>query len=308
VTIIDIFKRLQNGPVKRIQLKGQQIQRRLLKQPVILFIYTVYREMGKDDASTMAAALSYYVFMCLFPLLLGLIALLGIFLPSQNLQTAVLDFVGNNLPGSVDLVKQTIGDVIRFRGALGVISIVTLLWGGSSLFSAVSHSINRAWNVEKERSYFVNKARELAMALAVGLLFLLSLGVTAAFAILARVQFPNIGLFISLGSSALTFILTLGLFLLLYKYIPNTRTQWRFIWPGAIVAAVLFEIARYFFVFYVENFAGYQLIYGSLGAIVIFLVWIYYSSFILLLGAEVSSELNRRRALSQPTPDQIGLQ
>ena len=307
MTIVDIFKRLQNGPVKRIQLKGQQIQRRLLKQPVIFFIFTVYQEMGKHDGSTMAAALSYYVFMCLFPLLLGLIALFGLFLPSQNLQNALLDFVGNNLPGSVDLVKQTISDVIRFRGALGVISVVTLLWGGSSLFSAVNHAVNRAWNVEKERSYFVNKARELAMALAVGVLFLGSLGVTAAFAILARVQFPNSGLLISLGSSALTFILTLGLFLLLYKYIPNIRTQWRFIWPGAILAAVLFEIARYFFVFYIENFAGYQLIYGSLGAIVIFLVWIYYSSFILLLGAEVSSELNRRHALRQAAPDQVGL-
>jgi len=124
----------------------------------------------------------------------------------------MLDFVGDNLPGSVDLVKQTIGDVIRFRGALGIISIITLLWGGSSLFSAVSHAVNRAWNVEKERSYFVNKAWQLGMALAVGVLFLASIGVTAALAIMARDQFPDIGLLISLGSYGLTFIMTLGPF------------------------------------------------------------------------------------------------
>jgi uncharacterized BrkB/YihY/UPF0761 family membrane protein len=87
-----------------------------------------------------------------------------------------------------------------------------LLWGGSSLFSAVSHAVNRAWNVEKERSYFVNKAWQLGMALAVGVLFLASIGVTAALAIMARVQFPDIGLLISLGSYGLTFIMTLGPF------------------------------------------------------------------------------------------------
>ncbi len=200
----------------------------------------------------------------------------------------------------MDLVKQTISDVIRLRGALGLISIITLLWSGSSLFSAVSHAINRAWNVAKERSFFINKARELGMALAVGVLFFISLGVTAVFSILAQVQFPDAGLLISLGSYALTFILTLGIFLLLYKYIPNTGTEWRFVWPGAVVAAVLFEIARHFFAFYIEHFGSYQLIYGSLGAIVILLVWIYYSAFIMLLGAEVGSELNHPRTRLEP--------
>jgi membrane protein len=281
-----------SGLVKRFQVRARQIQARLLKQPVIRFIVTVFKEMGSDDASTLAAALSYYAFMCLFPLLLGLIAILGLFLPSQNLQNALLDYVGNNLPSSADLVKQTISDVIRLRGALGLISIITLLWSGSSLFSAVSHAINRAWNVGKERSFFINKARELGMALSLGMLFLVSLAVTAVFSILAQGQFSDASFLISLGSYALTFILTLGIFLLLYKYIPNTGTEWRFVWPGAVVATVLFEIARHFFAFYIEHFGSYQLIYGSLGAIVILLVWIYYSAFIMLLGAEVCSELN----------------
>lgn len=291
-----------SGLVKRFRIRAQQIQGRLLKQPVILFIVTVFKEMGRHDGSTMAAALSYYAFMCLFPLLLGLIALLGLFLPSQNLQDALLDIVGNNLPGSVDLVKQTISDVIRLRGALGLISIITLLWAGSSLFSAVSHAINHAWNVEKERHFFVNKARELGMVLAIGVLFLISLGVTAGFSILERVQFSDIGPLLSLGSYALTFILTLGSFLLLYKYVPNTRMEWRFVWPGAIVATVLFEIARHFFAVYIEHFTSYQPIYGSLGAIVILLVWIYYSAFIMLLGAEVGSELSRLRARRSQMP------
>jgi len=81
----------------------------------------------------------------------------------------------------------------------------------------------------------------------------------------------------------------------LYLHIP-----WHFVWPGAVVATVLFEIARHFFAFYIEHFGGYQLIYGSLGAIVILLVWIYYSAFIMLLGAEVGSELNHLRTRPEP--------
>ena len=88
-----------SGLVRRFQIRAQQIQERLIKQPVILFTVNVFKEMCRDDGSTMAAAVSYYAFMCLFPLLLGLIALLGIFLPSQNLQDALLDVVDNNLPG-----------------------------------------------------------------------------------------------------------------------------------------------------------------------------------------------------------------
>jgi membrane protein len=283
-----------SGIVSRFQVKAQQIQERFLEQPVMRFVVTVFKEMGSDDCSTLAAALSYNIFMCLFPLLLGLIALFSLFLPSQNLQNALLDYVGNNLPSSENMVKQIISDVIRLRGVLGLISIITLFWSGSSLFSAISHAINRAWKVKRERSFFINKARELGMALAVGMLFFISLGVTIVFSILTQGQFPNASFLISLGSYALTFILTLGIFLLLYKYIPNTKTEWHFVWPGAVVATILFEIARHLFAFYIEHFGGYQLIYGSLGAIVILLVWIYYAAFIMLLGAEVGSVLNHQ--------------
>ena len=138
------------------------------------------------------------------------------------------------------------------------------------------------------------------MALATGVLFLISIWVTAVFSILAMVQFPDIGLLLSLGSYALTFILTLCIFLLLYKYMPNTETEWRFVWTGAVVATVLFEIARHFFVFYIEHFTSYQIIYGSLGAIVILLVWIYYSAFIMLLGAQISSALKYLRTRPEP--------
>jgi len=89
-----------------------------------------------------------------------------------------------------------------------------------------------------------------------------------------------------MGSRLLAFLLVLAVFLLLYKLVPFTKTYWHYIWPGALLAAVLFEIARTLFVFYLENFANYQLIYGSIASIIILLVWIYYSAFIMVSGGD----------------------
>ncbi len=100
---------------------------------------------------------------------------------------------------------------------------------------------------------------------------------------------------VNMGSRLLAFLLVLAVFLLLYKLVPFTKTYWHYIWPGALLAAVLFEIARTLFVFYLENFANYQLIYGSIASIIILLVWIYYSAFIMVLGAEFTFQYSRMR-------------
>ena len=100
---------------------------------------------------------------------------------------------------------------------------------------------------------------------------------------------------LDVGSRLVAFLLILAVFLLIYKTIPNTRTYWRYIWQGALLAAVLFELARTLFIFYLENFANYQLIYGSIASIIVLLVWIYYSAFIMILGAEFTFQYGRMR-------------
>jgi membrane protein len=82
---------------------------------------------------------------------------------------------------------------------------------------------------------------------------------------------------------------------MIYKYMPNTRTYWNYILPGAILAAFLFEVAKQVFIIYLNNFANYQNIYGSLASVIILLVWIYYLALILVIGAEFSSEYTRTR-------------
>ena len=83
------------------------------------------------------------------------------------------------------------------------------------------------------------------------------------------------------------------IFLLLYKMVPNTKTYWRYIWPGALLAAVLFETSKNLFILYLERFASYQNVYGSLAPVIVLLLWAFVSSFIVLMGAEISSEYER---------------
>jgi membrane protein len=282
---------------KRLNARLQNTKDRLLKIPAVQLISRTAEELGNIDAAHKAAGVAYYAILSIFPLLLGLIAVFGLFLPSVNLQDELLNFIGNNLPGATDILRQNIMSIIRLRSILGVLSIVVLFWSGSTMFSAISLTINRAWDIRRYRPFFIRKASELGMALSTGILFLLSLGASAIISILRGVfDLPAAKLIIvDVGSRLVAFLLILAVFLLLYKLIPNTRTYWRYVWPGALLAAILFEIARTLFVFYLENFANYQLIYGSIASIIVLLVWIYYSAFIMILGAEFTFQYGRMR-------------
>jgi membrane protein len=282
--------------IKRQKARIMKAKDRLLKIPALQLILRTAEGAGNHDASQRAAGVAYYAVLSIFPLLLGLIAIFGFFLPSTNLQDELLKFVGNNFPGASDILRQNISSIVKLRGAMGLLSIVILFWGASSMFSAISLAINRAWDVRRYRPFFIRKASELGMVLSVGILFLLSLGTSTLLSVVGGIfDLPVTKLIIVLGSRLVGFLLILSVFLLLYKLIPNTRTYWQDIWPGALIAAILFEIARALLVFYLENLANYQLIYGSIASIIALLVWIYYSAFIMILGAEFTFQYSRMR-------------
>jgi len=226
---------------------------------------------------------------------LGLIAIFGIFLPSETVQQEIFDFFERNLPGAIDVLEQNIQDVIRFRGAIGAVSIVLLLWSASAMFAAISRSINRVWDVHKDRPFHIRKLRDISMAFGIGALFLFSMGATSVFSILRGLDVPFIAGASDFGARLLGFFISLGIFLILFKFIPNTKTYWRHIWPGALLSAILFETGKTLFVFYLDHFARYESVYGSVGSVIILLFWIYISAMILILGAEFSAEYGRMR-------------
>ena len=274
---------------------------------VVRLLVRTVKEMSADDATHMAAGVSYYALFSLFPLLLFLIAVLSLVLEPQDIRFRLTEFSAGYFPGSDRLIETNLDTVLKVRGALGVFAVLGLLWSGSAIFGAVSRAVNRAWDVHSDRPFFISKPRQLGMAAGVSLLFLLSLSIVAVVRatdqfIAADVQ----GLAFLLhwltpvvlqGSS---FLLTAGMFLLVYKFMPNTKTYWRYIWPGALVAAVLFELAKNLFVFYLSRFASFEDVYGTLTPVIVLSLWTYVSGLILIFGAELSSEYGRlRRGLGQ---------
>ena len=275
----------------------QKTKSRLLQIPILRIIISTIQESGNHDAGQRAAGVASYAIISIFPLLLGLIAVFGFFLPSINLQNALLNFVGNNIPGETNILKENISGIIRLRGVISIFSIVILFWGASALFGSISLAINRAWNINKQRHFFIRKANEIGMVFGTVILFLLSLGTSAFVSFIGNaLNLPDRNLaVVNLSAKLIAFFLMLAIFLLLYKFVPNTKTPWCDIWLGALLAAIFFEIARALFIFYLEHFANYQLIYGAISSFVILLVWIYYSAFILILGAEFTFQYSRTR-------------
>ena len=271
------------------------IKERLLEIFIVQLTVRTVKELGEDDASQRAAGVAYYAVLSLFPLLLGLIAVFGFFLPSETVQEKLFDFFESNLPGAIDVLEQNIDSVIQFRGAIGAVSLVLLFWSASAMFGAINQSINRVWDVHKDRPFYIRKLRDLSMAIGTGILFILSIGATSVFSIMSNLDSPLAATASDIGARLLAFLFSIGIFMVLYKFIPNTKTYWRYVWPGALLAGVLFEIAKTGFVFYLDHFANYESVYGNVASVIILLFWIYVSAFILILGAEISAEYGRMR-------------
>ena len=271
---------------------------------VAILGWRVIKDMGDDEATHLAAGVAYYALFSLFPLLLGLLAIGGIVLTSEESQQALVEFVTVNLPGSQGFVAENVPEVVQFRGVLGIAAILGLLWSASIGFGAVARVVNRAWGIRENRPFYIAKPLHIGMALAVGILFLLSTSATTAIELLTDPErdlgIPGQGFFLGLGLAHLAlrtvpWTINLFIFLMLYRYAPNCKTYWRYIWPGAVAAAILFEVAKGIFFWYLDNVAVYTQVYGSVASVIILLFWIYISALILILGAEISSEYSRLR-------------
>ncbi len=287
------------GPFYR---QAQRTTRRLMRIPAFVLMYRTIRELSRDDATHMAAGVAYYSILSLFPLMVGLIAVLSPLLESDTVRKELLTFFQTYLPGSTETLDTNVDYAVGLRGALGLLSVIGMFWTASAIFGAISRAVNRAWDVHQDRPFYIDKLRHMAMALSVGMLFLMSFSATTALQFFDSIDIPGLGRpgvlennVVSSGARLLPFLFSLTIFLMIYKFIPNTKTYWRYIWPGALLAAVCFEVGKSLFVYYVDNFADYEQLYGSLGSVVVLLVWTYASSFILITGAEFSSEYGRMR-------------
>jgi len=271
-----------------------------------LLILTVrsIREFGDDRCTQMAAAISYYALFSLFPLLIFMVSIFGIFLQSSSFQEDLIDNVLEFIPLTSDEgrdeVREAIGAISGISIPLSMVGLLGLAWSASAMFGAIRTSLNIAWDIESSRHVVKQKLLDLGMVAGVGAFFLLSIGTTA---LLRTTQEASSDILGPLSSNTAFFwrvipylmpvIFSFGAFTVLYRFVPNAPIKIGDVWPGALIAAIFFEIIKNGFSFYLANFGRYDVIYGSLGAVVALLFWMYLSAVVLLFGAEVASEYPR---------------
>jgi membrane protein len=272
----------------------------LLQQSVLEYL--------RDDCGHLAAAISYYALFSLFPLLIFVVALAGLLIQDRGIQDDIVNEVLKNIPLNEGEGRNSVTDAVRgvadsSKGALGVLALAGMAWAGSSLFGALRKALNIAFDdTESRRPFVQQKAIDLALLLALLVFFLASIGATA-FLRIVRTNSAELGalgdaaesagLLWDAASYAIPLVFSFIAFTALYCLVPSRLRSPLDVWPGALVAALMFEIAKLGFSFYLEKFTSYEVVMGSLGAVAAFLFWIYVSANIMLFGAEVASEYPR---------------
>ena len=254
----------------------------------------------QDDVAGIAAQLSYYFFLSLFPALLFVVALASFF-PLYNFTDELMRMVAPIAPAAVvELLREQLTSLSN-SGDTGLLSIGLLmaLWSSSAAMVSVIDAMNRAYDIEDSRSWM--KRRIVAIALTIGLaLFILTsfglivagpwladflgrqLGLAPAFALAWKIlQWPVVFLLASTG------------FGLVYYSAPDADQEWVWITPGALTATILWFLASLAFRFYVVNFGNYEEAYGTLGAIILTLLWFYITALAMVIGAELNAEIHR---------------
>jgi YihY family inner membrane protein len=199
-----------------------------------------------------------------------------------------------------NVVVDTLQGVADVSGPLSIVGLVGMAWAGTAMFGAVRKALNIAFDAESHRPIVQQKLVDLSLVAGLGVLLTASVASTGALRTLRTLSDENLGP-LSTGSGFFWSIVPLFLpavfsflvFLIIFQYVPNTRTPFRSVWPGAAFATVLFELLKNLFAVYVANFNNYAGAYGALGILLLFLLWLYLASNILLVGAEVASEYPR---------------
>ena len=245
-----------------------------------------------DNTPEWAAAIAFYGLLSLFPLLVAVVSLTAHFVePEWAIQTAT-GFVGDYLPRGREFVRTTVEEAIQARGPAGLFSTLLLLWSGSRVFGTLTKALNIVYDVDAPYGLGKRLLLELAMTLTFGVLFVLSVS-SGLLLDLLRNSIPFLPrqrdfLFQAIRWSLPTLLLFLTFFLV-YRFVPRGRRHTQAALVGAGAATLIFLLARALFVFYLQQFGRYNLVYGSLAVVIVVLLWTWITALIVLVGGELAS-------------------
>jgi membrane protein len=255
---------------------------------------------SKARAAHAAAGVAFFAIFSLFPLLLVIIAVGSYFVDPDKVFQVVTGLVGEYFPTSIQLITANLRQVFNARGAFGIAALLALVWAASSVFTSLAYNINLAWIDGRRRHFLHKRLIGLGMTAALSLMLVLFMAVNWVMSLDIVLNLINgsaviktlWGHFSTLASWVTVFLLLFGL----YRWSPGSRSRWRAIFWGAFAATLAWKAATALFSWYLKTLLdGYRLVYGSLGAIVVFLLLVYILAFIALFGAHLVAAIDRAR-------------
>ncbi|CAH0345196.1 YihY/virulence factor BrkB family protein [Bacillus sp. CECT 9360] len=262
------------------------------------FFVNLVKRVHEDDVAGLAAQLAYFFLLSLFPLLLFIISLLP-YLPlsEQDILNVVSSYAP---PETMQLIEKNIEEVMRGNGKLLSFAVIATIWPASNGLNAIMRAFNRAYNVKENRHFIVARGMAIILTLAMIFVFIVAL--------LLPVFGKQIGLFLTanfgfsdefiwiwntfrwvISSLVVFFVLTM-----LYWLAPNKKMSCLSVLPGSIAATIGWSLVSLGFSFYVSRFGNYTTTYGSLGGIIVLMIWFYLSGYIILVGGEINAVRSER--------------
>jgi membrane protein len=282
---------------------------------------TTFEEWNADNAARLSAALAYYTIFSVAPLLVIVVAVLGLFFGREAAQGQLTHEIGRYVtnPDAVDLIQTVIKNarVPQTSAIATLVGFGLLLWGAAGVFGELRNALNNIWDVPPRttfglRNFLLDRLLPLVMVIISGFLLLVSLVASAALGAatnLLDVYLPGAAASSGAINFWFLFVITFLVFALLYKFVPEVRIYWVDVWPGALATALLFSIGRLLIGWYLGR-TSIATAYGAAGSIVVVLLYTYYSAQVFYLGAEFTQVYGRtfgtRRAehqlIEQPIP------
>ena len=270
------------------------------------------RRVGLCNLPTYAAAISFQFVISLFPLLAAITVGVLFFVDTATLTARLLEGVGDVAPQSESLLNGTVQSVTDVRGQVGLVSLLGLLWTGSNLFAAVRRGLNVAVGARQRRKFVQSRLVDMGVGAMTGLMLAISVALTAGLSLLQQLEvlgssspLATLGALLRVLTILVPVVMTTGIFALLFGVLPAQPLPRRAALLAGALAAVLFEIGKNFFVWYVASFGNFNLIYGPLASFVGLLLWLYYSSLIILVAAAFGSDVVRTAELGERAPGPV---
>jgi membrane protein len=264
----------------------------------------VYHEIDDDEVLTRAGALAYYFVFALFPMIFFLMAMLGFFARSHDLQSSLLNYTGRFMPAEAySLVEKTLKEIANNSSGLKLaLGLMLALWSGSGGVNSIMDALDRCYQVTESRPWWKRKLISLGLTVTIAGLTIAALVIVLYGGNIADFVGSHIGLstiavktwHIAQWPIALCFVVLS--FALLYYWGPDTDQQWQWITPGSLVGVLVWIGVSLLFRVYLHFFNSYSKTYGSLGAVIVLLLWLYISGLALLLGGEINSEIENAAA------------